>query len=68
MLDTYEVLQVIGKGSFGVVSKIRRKADGKVRVLRIMMIFILNSYRVCHIAYMYVYTSFSCVTIVFYEL
>lgn len=30
-MDKYEHLQVIGKGSFGLVSKIRRKADGKVR-------------------------------------
>lgn len=29
--DQYDVLEVIGKGSFGVVSKIRRKEDGKVR-------------------------------------
>jgi hypothetical protein len=29
--DQYEVIEVIGKGSFGVVSKIRRKEDGKVR-------------------------------------
>jgi len=33
-LDAYEVLQVIGKGSFGVVSKIKRKSDGKVRRAR----------------------------------
>lgn len=30
-LDMYEIVQVIGKGSFGTVSKIRRKADGRVR-------------------------------------
>jgi hypothetical protein len=30
-LDMYEVVQTIGKGSFGTVSKIRRKADGRVR-------------------------------------
>ena len=29
-LADYEHIQVIGKGSFGIVSKIRRKADGKV--------------------------------------
>jgi hypothetical protein len=29
-LDNYELVQVIGKGSFGTVSKIRRKADGRV--------------------------------------
>lgn len=28
--DHYEVVQVIGKGSFGTVSKIRRKIDGRV--------------------------------------
>lgn len=28
----YEVVSTIGKGSFGVVSKIRRKADGKILV------------------------------------
>jgi len=29
-LEMYEIVQVIGKGSFGTVSKIRRKADGRV--------------------------------------
>jgi hypothetical protein len=29
--EQYEVVQVIGKGSFGTVSKIKRRADGKVR-------------------------------------
>lgn len=29
--DLYELVQVIGKGSFGTVSKIRRKTDGRVR-------------------------------------
>lgn len=29
-LDQYEVLNVLGKGSFGTVSRIRRKADGRV--------------------------------------
>lgn len=28
----YEVVSTIGKGSFGVVSKIRRKSDGKTLV------------------------------------
>jgi NIMA (never in mitosis gene a)-related kinase 2 len=31
-MDNYEVLQNIGKGSFGVVSKIKRKSDGKILV------------------------------------
>jgi hypothetical protein len=30
-LEDYEVLGLLGKGSFGTVSKIRRKADGRVR-------------------------------------
>lgn len=29
--DDYEALEAIGKGSFGTVTKIRRKSDGKVR-------------------------------------
>ena len=29
-LSQYEVVEVIGKGSFGCVSKLRRKADGRV--------------------------------------
>ena len=29
-LDDYEVLEVIGTGVFGTVSKVRRKRDGKV--------------------------------------
>lgn len=29
-LEAYEVVGVLGKGSFGVVSKVRRKADGRV--------------------------------------
>lgn len=32
-LDMYEVLGSIGKGSFGCVSKIRRKSDGRVSSL-----------------------------------
>jgi len=31
-MDNYEKIQEIGKGSFGSVSKIKRKADGKVLV------------------------------------
>ena len=31
-MDQYDVLGVIGKGSFGTVSKIRRKADGRLMV------------------------------------
>jgi len=31
-MDKYELIENIGKGSFGVVSKVRRKADGKVLV------------------------------------
>jgi len=31
-LDQYELVGVIGKGSFGTVSRIRRKADGRIMV------------------------------------
>lgn len=31
-LESYEVLELIGKGTFGKVSKIKRKEDGKVRL------------------------------------
>lgn len=31
-MDNYEKISDIGKGSFGVVSKIKRKADGRVLV------------------------------------
>lgn len=30
-MDAYEQVKIIGKGSFGVVTQIVRKADGKVR-------------------------------------
>ena len=35
-LDQYEVIGVIGKGSFGTVSRIRRKADGRILVWKEM--------------------------------
>lgn len=28
--DEYELLEAIGSGSFGVIRKVRRKADGRV--------------------------------------
>lgn len=31
-MDNYEKICEIGKGSFGAVSKIKRKADGKILV------------------------------------
>lgn len=31
-MENYEVIRNIGKGSFGMVNKIRRKTDGKVLV------------------------------------
>ena len=31
-MEGYEVVSTIGKGSFGTVAKIRRKADGKILV------------------------------------
>lgn len=31
-MDNYEKIEDIGKGSFGVVTKIRRKSDGKLFV------------------------------------
>jgi len=31
-LDQYDMVGVIGKGSFGTVSRIRRKADGRIMV------------------------------------
>jgi hypothetical protein len=31
-LDQYDLVGVIGKGSFGTVSRVRRKADGRIMV------------------------------------
>ena len=31
-MDKYENLNIIGKGNFGSISKIRRKSDGKILV------------------------------------
>ena len=31
-MDNYEVIANIGKGSFGVVAKVKRKSDGKILV------------------------------------
>ena len=31
-MENYEVISNIGQGSFGVVSKIKRKSDGKILV------------------------------------
>ena len=30
LLDLYDLLNIIGNGSFGIIHKARRKADGKV--------------------------------------
>lgn len=35
-MENYEILEVIGKGSFGVVQKIKRKQDGKVLVWKVL--------------------------------
>ena len=32
-LDSYEPLDVIGNGSFGIIRKVRRKTDGLVRAI-----------------------------------
>lgn len=32
-VENYEVIETIGKGTFGTVSKIKRKADGRVSLL-----------------------------------
>ena len=31
-MESYEIIQNIGKGSFGVVSQVKRKSDGKIFV------------------------------------
>ena len=31
-MEKYELIENIGKGSFGVVSKVKRKTDGKLLV------------------------------------
>ena len=31
-LDGYEVLSIIGSGSYGTCKKVRRKCDGKVKL------------------------------------
>lgn len=31
-MENYEIISNIGKGSFGMVSKVRRKSDGKILV------------------------------------
>lgn len=35
-MENYEVVGLIGKGSFGSVSKIRRKSDGRILVWKEM--------------------------------
>lgn len=35
-MEQFDVLQTLGKGSFGVVRKVRRKADGKTLVVKEM--------------------------------
>jgi len=42
-LDSYEPLDVIGTGSFGIIRKVRRKTDGLVRA--ICCIFVLPGLR-----------------------
>lgn len=36
MENLYEVLQTLGRGSFGVVRKVRRREDGKTLVVKEM--------------------------------
>ena len=38
-MDKYELIEHIGKGSFGVVSKIKRKADGKILVWFLLIFY-----------------------------
>lgn len=35
-MDQFDVLQTLGRGSFGVVRKVRRRADGKTLVVKEM--------------------------------
>lgn len=35
-MEQFEVLQTLGRGSFGVVRKVRRRADGKTLVVKEM--------------------------------
>ncbi len=36
-LDLYEPLDIVGNGSFGIIRKVRRKADGLVSVISMAM-------------------------------
>ena len=35
-MENYEIISNIGKGSFGIVSKVQRKSDGKILVWKEM--------------------------------
>ena len=35
-MENYEVINVIGKGSFGIVAKVKRKSDNKILVWKEM--------------------------------
>ncbi|CAM9327873.1 unnamed protein product, partial [Laminaria digitata] len=35
-MEQFDILQTLGRGSFGVVRKVRRKADGKTLVAKEM--------------------------------
>lgn len=35
-MEQFDILQTLGRGSFGVVRKVRRKADGKTLVVKEM--------------------------------